>query len=219
LLLAVLAAPIFAQPPDAEFFEKNIRPIFASKCLGCHNAKTQTAGISLTSAAGFEKAKSRIVQALSYSGAVKMPPSGKLSDAEVATVKTWVDAGAPWPKETAAKADSKHWAYQPVRDPALPAVKNTTWVQSPIDRFILAKLEEKFEAGSGCLEVDVVTTGLFRSDRPATDAGRHPQFSRRYLEGRVCKSCRPVAGVAAIRRALGPPLARRRALRGLDGHG
>src|SRR5438876_11269485 len=37
----------------------------------------------------------------------------------------------------------KHWAFQPVRKPALPPVKNTTWAQNPIDAFILAKLEAK----------------------------------------------------------------------------
>jgi Protein of unknown function (DUF1553)/Protein of unknown function (DUF1549) len=37
----------------------------------------------------------------------------------------------------------KHWAFQPVRKPALPAIKNAAWAQNPIDAFILAKLEAK----------------------------------------------------------------------------
>ncbi|HLW68140.1 MAG TPA: DUF1549 and DUF1553 domain-containing protein [Gemmataceae bacterium] len=34
-----------------------------------------------------------------------------------------------------------HWAFQPVREPALPAVKNTAWPATPVDYFVLAKLE------------------------------------------------------------------------------
>ena len=73
-----------------------------------------------------------------------MPPSGKLPAAESTAVKTWIDMGAPWPKEAVkASSNEPHWAYRPVRDPVPPAVKNTSWVKTPIDRFILAKLEEK----------------------------------------------------------------------------
>ena len=36
----------------------------------------------------------------------------------------------------------EHWAFQPVKKPALPSVKNKAWVRNPIDRFILARLEK-----------------------------------------------------------------------------
>ena len=39
--------------------------------------------------------------------------------------------------------DRRHWSFQPVRAPAIPAVKNSAWVRTPIDAFILAKLEAK----------------------------------------------------------------------------
>ena len=39
--------------------------------------------------------------------------------------------------------DRAHWAFQPVKRPVVPAVKNTAWVRNPIDAFILAKLEAK----------------------------------------------------------------------------
>ncbi len=64
--------------------------------------------------------------------------------------------GAPWPNDAIPRRhpggkritdkDRQHWAFQPVSDPAPPAVKNAAWVKSPIDRFILAKLEEKQSA-------------------------------------------------------------------------
>ena len=37
-----------------------------------------------------------------------------------------------------AEKSRDHWAFQPVKKPALPAVKNQAWVKTPIDQFILA---------------------------------------------------------------------------------
>ena len=42
---------------------------------------------------------------------------------------------------TFVNAAEKHWAFQPVKKPALPAVKDATWVRNPIDRFVLARME------------------------------------------------------------------------------
>ena len=55
ILIAILAAgPLLAQSAEQlEFFEKNIRPVFVTKCSQCHGAKMQMSGLSLTSAAGF----------------------------------------------------------------------------------------------------------------------------------------------------------------------
>src|SRR5436305_1807775 len=50
--------------------------------------------------------------------------------------------GAPAPKPSA-EAQRKHWAFQPVKLPVLPAVKNAAWAKAPVDRFILARLEAK----------------------------------------------------------------------------
>src|SRR4051794_8604483 len=41
------------------------------------------------------------------------------------------------------KADRSFWSFQPVKRPSLPTVKNAAWVKSPIDRFVLARLESK----------------------------------------------------------------------------
>jgi cytochrome c553 len=141
-----------------EFFEKKVRPILATKCHSCHGPKQQMAGLNFSSASGFEQvivkgdsAHSRLYQAVSYSEKIKMPPPGKLADHEIADLKTWIDMGAPWPKEAPVPVTPnprisegrKFWAFQPVKDYAPPKVKNETWVKNPIDRFILAKLEEK----------------------------------------------------------------------------
>ena len=75
-----------------------------------------------------------------------MPPTGKrLSAGEIETIKKWIDAGADWPDALAGKDDAKlrHWAFQPPLRPALPKVKDEPWVRTPIDRFILARLEKE----------------------------------------------------------------------------
>jgi hypothetical protein len=38
---------------------------------------------------------------------------------------------------------SAHWAFQPVREPAVPEVKNRDWARNPIDCFILSRLEQE----------------------------------------------------------------------------
>lgn len=88
-----------------------------------------------------------------------MPPKGeKLSAAAIADLETWVKMGAPDPRTAAAVATAKpgggltesmkakaakHWAYQPVREPAVPTVKDAAWPANPVDQFVLAQLEEK----------------------------------------------------------------------------
>ena len=80
-----------------------------------------------------------------------MPPNGKLPNNVIADFEAWVTMG-PDPRDGAAviaknKIDPEkgrqHWAFQPVKRPAVPAVKDTSWPRSDIDRFILAKLESE----------------------------------------------------------------------------
>ena len=160
---------------QAEFFEKNVRPVLAAKCQMCHNAKAKTSGLDMSTGAAFfaggasgslinveTPEQSLLLMALSYEGTLKMPPMGKLKDDEIARIREWVKMGAPWPgvdRKAGAAAVShsgtrKHgsvfsneewrfWAFQPVKKAAVPAVKNADWVRSPVDAFILQKLEEK----------------------------------------------------------------------------
>ena len=173
LLLGVLTAGTAQSPaqtapataPEAlAFFEKSIRPVLAEKCLSCHGEKSQSAGLRLDSRAGLLKGgdkgavidltspeKSRLLEALLYTGAVKMPPSGRLPSQVVADFTAWLRMGSPWTAGSAPQAKtmaervtaarSHLWSLQPVRKPVLPKVKNTAWPRSPLDRLVLAKLE------------------------------------------------------------------------------
>lgn len=157
-------------PPDAKgdaFFRAQVRPILQASCVPCHGGGQPSGGLSLTSRAtalkgGVSgpalvpgKAKSSLlVRAVNHDGR-KMPPQSKLPQAQIDTLTKWVAMGAPWPDEKPGESTApaphgpppvnaqtmKFWAFQPVKPVALPPVKQKAWAKSPIDRFILAKLE------------------------------------------------------------------------------
>ncbi|MGI8604788.1 MAG: DUF1553 domain-containing protein [Verrucomicrobiales bacterium] len=151
-----------------EFFEAKIRPLLAANCYECHSLEKGKAkgGLTLDTRSGWEKSgqsgptvvpgkpeKSLLLKAVKHEDPdLKMPAkSAKLGDEQIAALAEWIAIGAPYPRDkaTASKisglnAEARaHWAYQPLRKPAGPAVKNQSWVQSPIDAFILEKLEAK----------------------------------------------------------------------------
>ena len=154
-----------------EFFEKKIRPVLESSCYLCHStsSKRVQGGLLLDSREGMLKggtsgqsaiipgdpANSPLIKAIRYSDAkLQMPPGGQLSAEQIKDFETWVKMGAPDPRGRTAPAQAawqpydldaarKFWSFQPVKNPSLPEVKNRAWVRSPVDRFILAKLESK----------------------------------------------------------------------------
>ncbi len=104
---------------------------------------------------------STLIEAIRYANKdMEMPPKGKLPDSVIADFETWVKMGAPDPRgELVADAGAassqwrkneiniaegrKFWAFQPPKKSPAPEVKNAAWPKSDIDRFVLAKLEEK----------------------------------------------------------------------------
>jgi len=149
-----------AQTDGADFFEKNVRPVLAQRCLVCHGGGGEPmGGLRLDSREAILHGGSRgaaivagkpdeslLIQAVRQTGnGLKMPPSGRLSDAEVALIAQWIAMGAPWANAApqAAKSPQKFWAFVRPAESAIPAVKNPSWVKTPIDAFILAALEAK----------------------------------------------------------------------------
>ena len=161
--------PAGDDPQGAAFFESKIRPLLINKCQECHGADKQKGGLRLDSREAsleggdsgavlvpLDPAKSLLMDVVSYRGEIKMPPKTKLTEAEIADLTMWVKLGAPWPNSkptttpmpesgpTVITDEQKaFWAFQPIADPLPPAVKNEAWIQSPLDRFILAELEAK----------------------------------------------------------------------------
>jgi len=159
-----------AQEPSVEgqeFFEKKIRPLLVDNCFKCHSGPKLKGHLAVDSRASLLKGgdtgpamvpgdlgKSLITKAIGYNDPdLRMPPRGKLNDQQIADINMWIKSGAPWPgdhgsknavtKEFNLKERSRHWSLLPLKPQAPPAVKNQAWVRSPIDAFVLAKLEEK----------------------------------------------------------------------------
>jgi hypothetical protein len=141
LFLLLLALPLGAQPaPD---FVRDIQPILTQRCLTCHGARMQMAGLRLDDKTSAQKVIANGLLIRKVSGVEKtvMPPIGApLSAAQIATLQRWVDAGANWP---ASANFTKHWAFEPIRRPAIPSVANSRWPANDIDRFVLARLEKE----------------------------------------------------------------------------
>ena len=191
-ITALLFAPLalLAAGDDDAFFESKVRPVLINRCYECHSAEKKIkGGLNLDSRAGWQAGgdngaaiipgdptKSLVIKAVRYLDEdFAMPPKGRLPADEVAILEEWVKRGAPDPRtgdaSKAAKpkrgldleAGRKFWAFQPVADPAAPAVKDSAWPKDPVDRFLLAKIEAK---------------GL----KPAGDADRHTWIRRVSLD-------------------------------------
>jgi hypothetical protein len=144
-------------PSPDDFFEASVRPVLVDACIRCHGPKKQRGGLRLDSRAAVlaggdngpalvpgQPGKSRLIAAVRHAGELKMPPDRPLSAPKIAALVRWVELGAPWPAKpgaTKSRKPAEHWAFQPVKVPGLPAVRDAAWVRTPVDRFILAKLE------------------------------------------------------------------------------
>src|SRR5437867_3066179 len=151
-------------PPSASRkidFVKDIQPIFANHCYECHGPKKQEHDLRLdqktTATRGGESgpafvagksAQSRLIQAVAglETDLARMPKKrDPLSAEQIGLLRAWIDQGADWPEGAAADAKDprQHWGFKPPVRPKVPAVKNKNWVRTPIDNFVLARLEKE----------------------------------------------------------------------------
>ena len=158
LLLALLAQLPASAAVD---FVKDIKPIFADRCLDCHGAEEKKGGVDLSSYFGAHRPADS-GEAILTPGAAgdallihvitatdkkrRMPPKGAALTAEqIATLKRWVAEGAVWPDD--GWRPTPHWAYVAPRLPKVPAMAGAG-ARNSIDAFIDAKLAaEKLTRG------------------------------------------------------------------------
>ena len=161
--LAVTALPVGAVDREVDGFERDVAPILVMSCVGCHNHTEPSGGLDLTTIAALRKGgdsgaavvpgdpeASYLIERVKNG---EMPPpdqASPLTEAQLATLRAWIDAGAPWPKGrvlsefdvTAAKrAGRDWWALAPPERASPPSVKHTEWVRHPIAAFVARKLE------------------------------------------------------------------------------
>ena len=140
-------------PPD---FDHDVKPILAANCLPCHAESSRTSGFSIGNLGSVVDGGNRhgkavqpghpeqsvLVQILQGRLSPRMPLGRVLADADIARIEEWV---RNLPPEAAAEANeqARAWPYHKPADTKIPLVKNGTWVQNPIDAFVLEKLESK----------------------------------------------------------------------------
>lgn len=144
-------------------FVEHIQPILAENCVSCHGPASQMGNLRLdrkfdalegggTGRAiipGDSAGSPMIQMTRGLNGLMRMPLNADpLPDEQVALLRAWIDQGAPWPDDGSDAAadeqvESDHWAFQPRAAIDPPQVNDELWVTSPIDRFVLAKLESK----------------------------------------------------------------------------
>jgi mono/diheme cytochrome c family protein len=165
---AVLAAKPGPPPaPAAIDFARDIQPLLQKRCFACHGGGQSQGGLRLDTRAealrggdtgsAFQPghaAESLLLQRVSGAGPKHvMPPAGpRLTPTDVQRLRQWIDSGAAWPVAGAGPGApraagpggrGKHWSFQPIREPRAPAVKDQGWVKTPIDAFVLARLEKE----------------------------------------------------------------------------
>ena len=140
-------------------FVRDIEPIFAAKCQACHGPDEQEGQLRLDAKASvtkggvsgvlFEVGKAKaslLYRMLAGIGEVERMPvdDEPLTADQIELIRRWIDEGAEWPAGVGAEvATETHWAYVLPRRPGLPAVKAHQWLRSPIDAFVLSRLEQR----------------------------------------------------------------------------
>jgi len=152
--------PRWHSPPT---FENDVQPIFARLCFDCHGEQAQESQFDARSVSellrGGENGaaiipgdpQGSLLLDLITSG--QMPPTeeDRLSAEEIEIVRRWIIAGSPASEAIrvlpshaqVTEEDRRFWAFQPPRPQEPPQVQQKPLVRTPIDRFLLAKLEEK----------------------------------------------------------------------------
>jgi hypothetical protein len=158
-------------------YEADVKPLLERSCYRCHKGVKHKGDLRLDrkSAAlrggesgkvllAGKSAESVLIHLVAGTDPKKaMPPgrSKRLTAAEVGVLRAWIDQGLDWPEKFAGEnaAGRTHWAFQPLRlyNPA--KVSNPDWVRTPIDHFVLLRLDQE---------------GL----KPAPEADRHTMIRR-----------------------------------------
>jgi hypothetical protein len=154
-------------PEQIQHFETKVRPLLAAKCFSCHGPDKQKSGLRLDSRealfSGGESGPaidperldaSPLLEAIRYES-LQMPPDRKLADGEIDILTAWIKQGAPWPGAPSGAVpvrkrgleitaeDRQFWSFQPIRRPDVPTIKSMHALQTPIDAFVIHKLESQ----------------------------------------------------------------------------
>ena len=194
LILSVAALSLAAEPIE---FTKDVEPIFQARCYACHGEAQQLGQLRLDSrsvATGEGPRGPRIVPHDPEASAIyqrvaglgdgdRMPLGGQLTEAEIASIRAWIEQGATWPEGSGTDEGlPQHWAFVPPERPELPENQGD-WGSNPVDSFVLAKLEAEGLAPSArasketllrrlSLDLTGLPPSVEETDRFLSDRGR-----------------------------------------------
>jgi Protein of unknown function (DUF1553)/Protein of unknown function (DUF1549)/Planctomycete cytochrome C len=170
LLLCWPAPHATGAQPDRVDFARDVLPILQGSCWKCHGPEKQKGGLRFDRRPGVVAAgdsgktavrpgragESELIRRVEAADAdERMPPkSAPLSPGQIKILRAWIDQGADWPETAAAPAggrrelvvteeDRRHWSYRPLKTAALPAIHDTGWCRTAVDRFLVAALEAR----------------------------------------------------------------------------
>src|SRR4051812_14557690 len=154
-----------------ELFKSQVRGVLIDNCVECHGGGEVESGFDLATRKALlrggahgpavvagKSADSNVVRFISHKEKPFMPEgSDKLPAEKIAAISKWIDLGAPydqplvenprdpdsWVNTVVPEKARDFWSFRPLTKIEPPAVKNEAWIRNPIDRFIVAKLEEK----------------------------------------------------------------------------
>ncbi len=169
-----------AAEEERTFFEARVRPLLINRCGECHSAETggEHGGLVLEHPQGIAQGGSRgpvvdrdhpdqslLLRSVRYADVdLQMPPEGKLSDAELAVLETWVARGAYLPPAAALPTEPpagdaaarppapagidwanarQFWSFRPLIRPPVPEVQEASWSRRALDRFVQARREQE----------------------------------------------------------------------------
>ncbi|MCC6883191.1 MAG: PSD1 domain-containing protein [Verrucomicrobiales bacterium] len=147
------------------FFESKIRPVLIKHCFECHAKDSKKIGgkLRLDNREDFRKGgesgppmvagkpgESLIIHALKWKEDLEMPPKAPLPEAVIADFEKWIAMGAPDPRvpekpipvANPVPTATTLWSFQPIQSPPLPPTKNRQWGVTPVDQFVLARMEQ-----------------------------------------------------------------------------
>ena len=205
--------------------------ILEKNCVACHGA-AQMSGLDLRQREALLKGGARgpgvepgnpdeslLYRAAAHIGELVMPPGSKepLPTADLEILSKWIRQGAPWPAsatEGEQDAEPEWWAFRKPRRPAVPEpAKYANVVHNPIDAFILSKIKEKDLAlAPAAGRLTLARRAYFDLIGLPPTPEQIDEFVNDGLSPGLRETDRQAAGFRPLRRAMGPALARRRAL-------
>jgi len=167
ILFSVCLSPVAtAADADQIVFETDIRPILKANCFHCHGeGEKLQSGLDLRlrrlmvkggeTGPAIVPGKPEESLLLTYLREGEMPPAEiekRVTASEIAMIERWISSGANTagaePEQVEAgffmtDQERNFWSFQPLVRHLPPAVKQAQRVRTPIDQFVLARLEEK----------------------------------------------------------------------------